>query len=76
MILGGMLLIAGVFLSLFLPDLPGGLWLPIVVMVAGVFVLGTLANLVFGANLVAMSRKLELFVAGLVELLLRRLNGL
>lgn len=72
----GMLLTVGVFLSLFLPNFPGGLWLPIVVLVTAVFVFGTLANLVFGANLVSMSRRLELFVAGLVEHLLRRMSGL
>ena len=76
LIAAGVLLIAGVLLGLFLPNFPGELWLPVVVLVTTVLVLGTLANLVFGLHLVSISRRLEVFLAGFVERFLRRISGL
>lgn len=73
---GGILLIAGTYLVLFLPDFPGGWWLPFIISIFIVFGIAGIANLVFGATLTSLSRRLEVVVSGLAERVLRRVVGL
>ena len=71
--IGLVLLAVSTFLGLFLPDLPGGWWMP---LVAGIFVffgIAVLANLILGATLVTASRRLEVAVSAAIERTMKRL---
>lgn len=73
----GLLLISAiVFLVLFLPALPGGLWLPFVVAALVFFGVGTVANMAFGETLISFSRRIEIATSERVERTLRRLLSL
>jgi len=71
--IGLVLLAVATFLGLFLPDLPGGWWMPLIVAMFVFLGIAELANVIQGTTLVAASRRLEVAVAGAIERTMKRL---
>ena len=72
--LGLLFVVGATFLTLFFPDLPGGLYLPAAVAVLLPFGLLVAANLVFGVTLSSATRQVEVRVSRVVERILTRLT--
>ena len=72
---GLVLLTVATFLGLFLPALPGGLLLPLVVAALVFIGVAGLANIVCGATLTSVTRRVEVAVSGWTERTLKRLLG-
>lgn len=71
--IGLILLAIATFLGLFLPDLPGGWWMPLVAAIFTFFGIAVLANMVAGTTLLAALRRLEVVVSSETERMLKRL---